>query len=195
VPLVKTAIDSCMGLVAVDEESATVRLVHYSIQEYFQRESQTIFPRAECTVAKLCLTFLLLDDFSPGPSQTKRKFDQRAKAFPFLSYAAIYWGEHLRGGAESDLNDLVVRFLESRPKLLCSVQVLTAKRKHWIHNYGKQRMQGVFAGLGEENATPLNVAAKFGLASVTSVLLARKANVEGENKVSWTAVHSVAEVC
>jgi hypothetical protein len=50
------------------------------------------------------------------------------------------------------------------------------------------------SGLGLDNATPLNVAAKFGLESISSVLLSRRYEVDGENKPTWTALHSIARV-
>ncbi|KAH9203269.1 hypothetical protein DL95DRAFT_275584, partial [Leptodontidium sp. 2 PMI_412] len=77
---------------------------------------------AECEFARLCLTFLLLDEFASGPTETKRESDRRAKVFPLLNYAATYWGEHLRGEPESELTELAMRFLESGPKFTCSLQ-------------------------------------------------------------------------
>ncbi|KAH9213639.1 hypothetical protein DL95DRAFT_253467, partial [Leptodontidium sp. 2 PMI_412] len=171
VPLVKTVIDSCLGLVAVDEESTTVRLVHYSIQEYFQARAQNIFSNAECEFARLCLTFLLLDEFASGPTETKRESDRRAKVFPLLNYAATYWGEHLRGEPESELTELAMRFLESGHKFTCSLQAAAAEQSAWIHNLGTLSKHFTSSGLGLDNATPLNVAAKFGLESISSLLL------------------------
>ena len=54
IPSEKTLLASCMGLVTVDE-SSTVRLVHFTLQEYFNSHSE-YFENAQSTMAQVCLS-------------------------------------------------------------------------------------------------------------------------------------------
>ena len=52
----KTLLASCLGLVTVDE-SSIVRLVHFTLHEYFNRRSEH-FKNPQSTMAEVCLTYL-----------------------------------------------------------------------------------------------------------------------------------------
>ena len=72
----------CAGLVAVDEESGIIRLVHYTTQEYFERTWQIWFPRAHRDIAIASLTYLLFDQFATGPCG---KWDEYRDRLQFTS--------------------------------------------------------------------------------------------------------------
>ena len=57
VPSVSTLVGSCQGLITVDKEASTVRLIHFALQEYFSAHPD-IFSRAHSTIAEICLTYL-----------------------------------------------------------------------------------------------------------------------------------------
>jgi len=59
IPSEKTLLCSCLGLVTIDS-SSTVRLVHFTLQEYFNSHSEH-FENAESTMAEICLTYLNFD--------------------------------------------------------------------------------------------------------------------------------------
>lgn len=46
-PSPKLMVDCSLGLVTIDEESSTIRLVHLSLYEFFKSQRQSIFPRAD----------------------------------------------------------------------------------------------------------------------------------------------------
>src|SRR5437588_6750567 len=46
-PEVEDMVSVCAGLVTVDEESGTIRWVHYTTQEYFERTRVKWFPDAQ----------------------------------------------------------------------------------------------------------------------------------------------------
>lgn len=60
----------CACLVVVGDEyvpglrkvGSTVRLVHFTVQEYFQRKREVWFPKAALDIARICITYLTLDD-------------------------------------------------------------------------------------------------------------------------------------
>jgi hypothetical protein len=53
----------CAGLVTVDQESAVIRLVHYTTQEYFERTGDAWNPGGRLHVATTCLTYLSFSTF------------------------------------------------------------------------------------------------------------------------------------
>ena len=93
VPALRILLASCLGLVTVEVPSSTVRLVHFTLQEYLSRDP-TLFHNSHSTIAEVCLTYLNfrgIRDLSPAvywaPATT-----------PLLEYASINWGRHTRRG-------------------------------------------------------------------------------------------------
>lgn len=93
-------VSACGGLIIVDQgkDTYTVRLVHYSTQEYLRPAEEIYFPDARRELALSCLTYLLYDRFEevwycrssdPNPDQRK-SLPQHALRYPFLLYAAVY---------------------------------------------------------------------------------------------------------
>jgi hypothetical protein len=78
----------CAGLVIVDWESAVIRLVHYTTQEYFERIRDTWDPSAQLHIASTCLTYLSFDVFSTGSCSSDEEFEERLQKSKFLDYAA-----------------------------------------------------------------------------------------------------------
>ncbi|KAJ4862854.1 protein kinase domain-containing protein [Trichoderma breve] len=93
----------CSGLIIVDEESQLVRLVHYTAQQYFENCHHTRLLEAKMSLANISLTYLTLSNFSRGFCTTDEAMSLRLKQFPFLVYAAKYWGSDL---AELDCADI-----------------------------------------------------------------------------------------
>jgi hypothetical protein len=50
---IERMVSVCAGLVTVDEESSIIRLVHYTMQEYFERTQEKWFPNAETDITKV----------------------------------------------------------------------------------------------------------------------------------------------
>ncbi|KAF8464666.1 hypothetical protein BDZ91DRAFT_821773 [Kalaharituber pfeilii] len=57
-PSKSTLLHCCCGLVTVDNETSTVRLVHYTLQEYFDSYGEKYFPFGHNLIARTCLTYL-----------------------------------------------------------------------------------------------------------------------------------------
>ncbi len=73
-------ISACTGLVTKDLDSYgcdSLRLVHYSTQEYLERTTTKYFPKAQEYLASSCLTYLLFDVFS-GASCTTLQYGDRS---------------------------------------------------------------------------------------------------------------------
>ena len=87
VPSISTLIGCCQGLIIVNKEASTVRLIHFTLQEYLSAHPD-IFSRPHSAIAEICLTYLdsqhikaLSTDPSPSAQNT-----------PFLEYCSVYWG-------------------------------------------------------------------------------------------------------
>src|SRR5947209_6928770 len=93
-PEIEDMVSVCAGLVTVDEESGTIRLVHYTTQEYFERTRVKWFPDAQKDIAMTCVTYLCFDTFITGHCEWFWGFISRLELNPLYSYAAKNWGHH-----------------------------------------------------------------------------------------------------
>ena len=159
IPRLDIMISVCAGLVTIDEQSHTIRLVHYTAQEYFRHTQQRWFPNAEGRIAETCLTYLSFGEFERGPSPARESFEQRLRSNQFYDYAARYWGHHARH-ANIEPEDSIHAFLQRQKNLLASSQVMFAP---------KFRDE---APKVPDNFTELHVAANFGLLKTTAGFLA-----------------------
>src|SRR5207237_3035271 len=59
IPAIETLLVCCQGLVTVDREAATVRLIHHTLREYLST-NPNLFPQAHShsAMAETCLTYL-----------------------------------------------------------------------------------------------------------------------------------------
>jgi len=95
-PSMSTLVSCCQGLIAVDKEASTVRLINFTLQEYLSAHPD-IFSRPHSVMVEICLTHLRLQQvkaLSPCPSPDTRNT-------PFLEYCSIYWVFH----AKRELSD------------------------------------------------------------------------------------------
>ncbi|KAI5818434.1 ankyrin repeat-containing domain protein [Pyronema omphalodes] len=88
-------LDSCLGLVIVDESTSTVRLVHKALQDYFQEmyDEGSLFQEGHMEIASICMTYMAFDHFNHEVCTLKDKIFDR---YPLLGYAAVRWDYHLR---------------------------------------------------------------------------------------------------
>ena len=156
-------LEVCCGLVSIDEQDETIRLVHYSLQEYLITCWHGHWPKAEETVAATCIAYLTLEDVPV------RNIECKAPAHsPFLSYAGQYWAEHLRGRFEVLLEDQICRLLEST-----------------TFPGSKDRLLSTLYGL-PFTTTPAHVVVSQGLNHLVSVILKRNIDLEAQDSNGFT---------
>jgi ankyrin repeat protein len=85
----------CAGLVTIDEHSDNVRFIHYTTQEYLQRNRELWLPYANVEIARACTAYLSINDLAVGPCTSEEDYDRRLKELVLLDYAAVYWGSHM----------------------------------------------------------------------------------------------------
>jgi hypothetical protein len=134
-PSIQDLISVCAGLVMIDEKNGTIRLFHYTAQQYFDQTQNLWFPDVENDIAKVCITYLSFDIFETGSSSTDAAFEERLKAYQFYDYAANNWGHHAR--ESSNLDQLILNFLMKEAKIEASSQALFAVKKSGRTGYSQ----------------------------------------------------------
>ncbi|KAL8672717.1 MAG: hypothetical protein Q9168_002842 [Polycauliona sp. 1 TL-2023] len=126
----------CHGLVAIDEKTQIIRLVHLSAQEYLGEHRSSLFPDAQAEMLSTCLSYLSFDHFRRGRCTSEsfqthdvnevangkriakwRFLPHRLSRFPFFQYAASNWGRHAAGQVEVSHRNQILAFLRD-PMLL-----------------------------------------------------------------------------
>jgi len=183
VPSMSTLISCCQGLITVDKEASTVRLIHFTLQEYLSSHPD-IFNRPHSVMAEICLTYLnsrQVKALSTAPSPDM-------ESTPFLQYCAVYWGVHAKRELSERARSLAVELLEDHYGQISTILLLAHARLH----------------LGDrENCPPfsgLHCASFFGIVEVVATLIEVECydiNEEGFwgcTPLSWAAYNGHEEV-
>ena len=126
---IEDVLDTCKGLVVVEQHSHVVRLMHATVREFFERQHGRLFNETADYLTRTCLTYLCLDYFDGEPCHyaSIEYFDKHAgfgeertsrtilslrlSEYPFLDYTAKFWGYHARGAPEKSCSDHIKAFL------------------------------------------------------------------------------------
>ena len=157
-PDLEDMVSVCAGLVTVDGQSDVIRLVHYTIQEYFERTQQQWFSDGHATITEICVAYLSFDVFESGICQNKVDFEQQLESYKLYGYASHNWGHHAR--ESSILCPGVLGFLQTQGPVESSSQALMA--------FGRER--GDCINDMPEHFAGLHLAAFFGLQDAVQVL-------------------------
>ncbi|KAI9737017.1 MAG: hypothetical protein M1834_000606 [Cirrosporium novae-zelandiae] len=205
----------CAGLITVDVQSNQVRLVHTTVQEYFEKTKEKWFSNSQKEITETCLTYLLFDAFGEGRCLTDEKRKNRLQQYPFYEYAARNWGNHIRGDPEESVQMLALRFLTDSVKVASSTQILllpSLGTPRYTRNANKivlgihlaaffclkTILKYLFQGNIDvdiedcDNQTPLFYAAKYGYEEMAQMLLERNARVNARDKWNNTPLFYAA---
>jgi len=208
IPSMSTLVNCCQGLITVDKEASTVRLIHFTLQEYLSAHPD-IFTKPHSAMADICLTYLnsqQVKALSIDPSPDTQNA-------PFLEYCSVFWGLHAKRelsdyGRSLALELLKVNYGEISTRLL-SAQVKDFKCWHFnsfspfggLHCASFFGIVEVAAGLIEmgccdineadfSGCGPLPLAAWNGHEEVVKILLSRdpdKPDKWGRTPLSYAA--------
>jgi Ankyrin repeats (3 copies) len=181
IPNVEILDSVCAGLVTIEKNSDIIQLVHYTTQEYFKRTSS--FPNAETDMTVTCVTYLSFDTFAAGFCPTEEEFEARLQLNPLYNYAARNWGHHARA-ASTEVEQLILDFLDSAAKVSASSQAMMAPKRYWSYLKYSQEVTRQMTGV--------HLAAYFGLEKVTTTLLKNGYDPDpkdshGRTPLSWAA--------
>ncbi|KAF3909927.1 Ankyrin-3 [Dactylellina cionopaga] len=194
-PSQQSWLDCCLGLVIVDEETSTVRLVHFSLQEYLRSQCEDLFKDGHDRIAKTCLTYLCFENITASPVMSTKELLGK---FPFLDYAACQWGHHIR--KELNLSkqslDLATSYLlQKQLKLRCGIAFLfqLLGPEYWLKSIRERFL---------ETFSSLHIAAYFGTHLEVVKLLIDTGQVDVDSKdeldsrtpLSWAAENGHLEI-
>ena len=168
----------CAGLVTVEGER--ILLVHYTAVTYLDNTREKWFPNAYTKLAKSCLTYLLFDAFDAGACAGESEdveFEQRDRDFPLLGYASLWWGRFAHHVEDSELADMAMDFLSSKPHVDASVQAL------WYTDTTDALTWNAKTG-----ATALHLAAYFGLTRLVADMLEEAPNFDAQDSLGHTSM-------
>ena len=158
IPAIDTLLACTMGLLTIEKSSSTVRLVHYSLQEYLSNNTN-LFPNPHSIIAEACLTYLNfahVRSFLP----TLRSVPSTA---PFVQYASCYWGTHARLETTESVKALALKLLDGYDKHISSKVLL-------LHGVRAEE-QPLFGDGTPTGFTGLHGAAYFGCLEIAVALL------------------------
>jgi ankyrin repeat protein len=186
-PELEDIVSVCMGLINVETTSNTIRLVHYTAQEYFDRTWRTHFPDGPERIALACATYLLFDAFQTGHCHTDEEYESRLHENTLFDYSARYWGYHARV-ANSDEEEVIMRLLKNENNLSATSQVLLASTSYAGYSQKVPRQ-----------TRGTHIAAHFGLAKAMKTLLEHGEALNepdsfGQTPLWWAARSGHAEV-
>ncbi|KAF4627731.1 hypothetical protein G7Y89_g10420 [Cudoniella acicularis] len=216
-PEIEIVLNVSAGLIRIDGKSNSVGLVHYSLQEYLQKNGEILLPDPEVEMARVCLTYLSFDVFEGGPCQNGDALQQRLREYQLLNYASHHWGCHIMGDQlHETVVGLVLAFLKDEQKLACLVQVLhapTRQTQDWYNCFPRQfgplhavawwGLDKILVALSEPEmavdcqdsygATSLQIAAQHGHRAVAQLLLDLGADIDMANECGETALYWAAK--
>ncbi|KAJ6521464.1 hypothetical protein DFH09DRAFT_997607 [Mycena vulgaris] len=149
-----TILSVCAGLVVINEADKRVRLIHYTMQTYFDGVQTRDFPRAQTDITMTCITYLSFDIFSQDLHDPLDLFRKHS----LLDYAVEYCLMHARGRPESEIKESILSFLANSSWW---------KLWNWKCSYDKRR----------KSAVKLWIAAAFQLNEICSYLIKEVADV------------------
>lgn len=182
IPEIEDMISVCAGLVTVDKQSNIIKLVHYTTQEYFERNWISHFPNAHHDIANICITYLSFQCFEAGSCPSDEEFEMRLYRYPLYRYSAANWAYHCRL-QKTDM-ELALNLVKSRAKIEACIQgAMTIRLSRRV----PKQMKG------------LHFAAYYGLVSLVQKLIENDTQVDvkdswGRSPLSWAAENGYHEV-
>ncbi|ERF70990.1 hypothetical protein EPUS_03269 [Endocarpon pusillum Z07020] len=186
----QAVIDCCFGLVEIDQESLSIRFVHYSLEEYLRSHDHGLFKNGDEEVTKVCLKYLSLDSVKGLHIQNRKKFLESLGDLAFLDYAATEWGFHATNVAPQDVKDVALPFLRSSPHLMSAARV----RDHRSPYFRKWHQRMSVWAYSESDGAGISTCASFGLTDFVRFLICenRQPMLKARNMYGSTPLHEAA---
>jgi len=177
IPSISTLVSCCQGLITVDKEASTVRLIHFTLQEYLSSPPD-IFSKPHSAMAEICLTFL--NSRHVKALSTARYGDTRIA--PFLEYSSIYWGIHAKKELSDSGRSIALELLKENYSQVSTRLLLAQVKDFPLWRFGTL---APFSGL--------HCASFFGIVEVVAGLIAMRcysineADFWGCGPLSWAS--------
>lgn len=159
----------CADLLVLKDGHYT--LLHASLGDFLRSLSKKPFEglagyrdlqvQAPKLLAEDCITFLKFDVFGTGPMRTEDEMDDLFERHPFLEYAGVFWGDHMREALDSEadgLRDVACSLIRATNTRRLLHQIYT----HDLSNIGVNISPFPFP----PDTTPLHLLSIFGLSKL-----------------------------
>ena len=177
----ETLLACALGLVTVEKSSSTIRLVHYTLQEYLSHNPNLFF-KPHSTIAEVCLTYLNFRQVK-DLSSTLRSVPPTV---PFVEYASCHWGgAHARRETTESVKNLALKLLGGYDKHISSKMLLLHRMDFWDRPFDQEDSPRGFTGL--------HGAAYLGCVEIIAALLemgiwdTRATDCNGNTTITWAA--------
>ena len=107
-PSISTLVSCCQGLITVDKEGSTVRLIHFTLKEYLSAHPD-IFSRPHSAMAEICLTYLNSQEVKAFTVNSY--LDATAEVTSLLGYCSLHWGVHAKRELSNCARSLALELL------------------------------------------------------------------------------------
>jgi len=190
IPGISTMLACCQGLVTIEKGTSTIRLIHYTLQEYICTRPD-LFDKAHATMAETCLTYLnfqQIKDLSAGPPPDPRDT-------PFLEYSSLYWGAHMRVQLSDQAETFALQLLDQFDSHISAEFLWKSIKKEFVYV--------VFGMSYDSNCkgfSALHCISYFGIAKVANTLIemdkwdVNKRDGAGISPLIWAAICGHEEV-
>ena len=160
-PAASTLIGCCEGLATIEKGTSTVRLIHYTLQEYICTLPD-LFDKAHSTIAETCLAYLNLQRVNDLPTSPH----PNPRDTLFLEYSSLYWGTHMR----MEHSDLAKTFAL---KLLDRFDSHISTKSLWDSISGKRLRKDshIWDPPDRTGFSALHCVSYFGIADVANTLI------------------------
>ena len=185
VPSISTLVGCCQGLITVDKEASTVRLVHLTLQEYLSAHHDILFSRPHSTMTEICLTYL--NSRQVKALSTAASLD--TKNTPFLEYCSVYWGVHGKRELSDCARSLVLELLKGNYGEISTRSLIRQLDPDYAKNWSTY---SPFSGL--------HCASFFGIVELVTTLIEMECygiderDFSGGTPLGWAAHNGHSEV-
>ena len=183
IPSMSTLMNCCQGLITVDKEASTVRLIHFTLQEYLSAHPD-IFSKPHSAMAEICLTYLNSQQIN---ALSTVHFSDIQNT-PFLEYCSVYWGVHAKKELSDCGKSLALELLKEHYSPISTKLLL----EHANPNRGDDAIYSRFSGI--------HCASFFGIVEVVAALIEMGgSDIDGGDNLdctplSWAAYNGHEEV-
>ena len=140
-PSILTLISCCQGLITVDKETSTVRLINFTLQDYLSARPD-LFNAPHSTMAEICLTYLNSEQVKTLSADSSHgSLDE-----PFLKYSSRYWGVHAKRQTSNSIKSLAVELLREYDSHI-SARYLLAQAAGASVRFSSTKSRNILGGL------------------------------------------------
>jgi hypothetical protein len=176
---------ACAGILVYNEETDVVSLVHYTLQEYFDKKASSLFGGAHTKIARTCLTVMLFDQYTKVDVSSTQPSPDTLLNDHLLAYAVDYWGWHEQKSESKENMPLVLQFLQDKRRVAMACRLMSTSSKLSADGQRDQREY-------RKNVQGLSLAAYFGLADAVECLFRQGMSLGAKDSLGWTALHWAA---